>query len=786
MPTGTLANKDPTFNLPTGSASDFYLSRELNDAEEKNHGKVLKKKGLWKYPFLTRRTGDSLVGTNEEITSSELTHGRTPSKTKLGNASSSGSHDFELSPETFDDQLEGTFRSKWIRFSNDGQKNGIAKDYLTPKGFIHVRGDNGTYGQVPTGKTVTQVPLFYTDNETGDENDPYGLIKVSPEVFGFKKRELTQEEISAGASPHPFGKFVAHELHIGEKPVKYSFMSRIPINGNTVRYQDYKHVEASEMNLNVTANAIVTGSFSLMGSNNPSYYTEVDETGKKRMADQMAEDKDVAIQQEGTNLSSDETYSSDYADAAEKFLHAVKNTTKSTETDQFTALEGFLYVNGHQLQFASDLTFDLNNNLQPINAIFVKNAIANIAPKLDITGNITAYFTDGEVDGTGKKFGTDDLKNLASENKDVEIVFAFQDKEDPEVVYLVQIFKSTLTPSNESKDADNPITLDLNYASYGSLAARIIRLAIPKIRNIEFDTESVVEEIKAGNDVSQIAVRLYPNVPLDATEEAAYVDSTKDSFVFKNAEVSVNSTELEAGSFEFTGATINDDGSISATLELTDNISKGDMIKVKLTVNGTDVESAAEVVPEICYVRMGKQYASSKYTNKVVSVANPVNILTEHDETGDEGYLFFIYDRAGGFNFTAADFNFSSSDETVATVDESGVVTKVADAGTAVITVESKYDSSVKYSFNVTPVANSSTPTTEYFTDISEFLSAATEVDTGVTYTDGESQEHTDGVTYSYNGTTYLYDGTYLYTGTVSSGEWSELVQVNVTTIEKV
>lgn len=778
MATGTLANKDPTFNLPTGSASDFYLSREVNDTENSNHGKIIKKKGLWKYPFLTRRTGDSLVGTNEEITSSELTHGRTPSKTKLGNASSSGSHDFEFSPETFDDQLEGTFRSEWIRFHNDGQKNGIAKDYLTPKGFIHVRGDNGTYGQVPTGKTVTQVPLFYTENEAGDENDPYGLIKVSEKVFGFKKRELTEAEVSAGASPHPFGKFVVHELHVGEKPVKYSFMSRIPINGNTVRYQDYKHVENSEMNLNVTVNAIVTGSFSLMGSNNPSYYTEVAENGKVRMAERMAEDKDVAVGQ-----NKDETYSSDFADAAEKFLHTVKNTVKSTETDQFTALEGFLYVNGHQLQFASDLTFDINNNLQPINAIFVKNAIANIAPKLDITGNITAYFTDGEVDGTGKKFGTDDLKNIASQNKDAEIVFAFQDKEDPEVIYLFQIFKSTLTPSSESKDADNPITLDLSYASYGSLATRVLRLAIPKIRGIEFDTETVVSGIKAGDDVSEIELRLYPNVPLDATEESAYVDSASDLYVFKNAEVTVNSAELASDAYEFSNAVINDDGSISAKLELTSNFAKGDLIKIKLTVNDTDVEGAAEIVPEISYMRMGKTYAENEYASKVVALDTPIDILTAQSGTGDESYLFYIYDRRNGFNFGADDLNFVSSDEEVATVDASGVITKGSVEGTAEITVSSKSDADVKYSF---VVSTSSSSETEYFSDISEFLSEATEVETGVTYEDGEGETHDDGVTYSYNGTTYLYDGTRLYTGTVSGGEWSNLVAVDVTTIEKV
>jgi hypothetical protein len=144
----SIADAEPTFDLPAGSASDFYLSREINDREDDNNGKTVKKHGLWRYPFLTRRTGDSLVGTNEQINSSEFRHGRTAAKVKLGNASSSGNLDLELSPETFDDQLEGVFRDKFVRFFHDGQKDLITKDYMTPKGYIHVNGDDGTYNIV--------------------------------------------------------------------------------------------------------------------------------------------------------------------------------------------------------------------------------------------------------------------------------------------------------------------------------------------------------------------------------------------------------------------------------------------------------------------------------------------------------------------------------------------------------------------------------------------------------------------------------------------------------------
>lgn len=688
-----LVSQDPTFDLPTGGASDFYLSREVNNRDDSNHGKVIKKHGLWKYPYLTRRTGDSLVGTNEEITSSELRHGRAAGKTKLGNASSSGSHDFEYSPETFDDQMEGAFRSKWFRLFNDGQAEGIAKDYHTKKGYIHVNGDDGCYNQVANGKRVTEVPLFYTEDEAGTADDPYGLIKISAKNMGAVTRKLAAD---------PFGKFICHELHVGNTPVKYSFVSRIPINDTTVRYQNYKHVEVGEMNLNVTVNSIVTGSFNLMGSNNPSYYTENAEKGKTRMAEKMGSEKDVAVENGSTELKTEQTYSADFKDAAEKFISAVKNTTVSTSTDQFTAMEGFLFVNGHQLQFASDLTMDINNNLSPINAIFVKGAIANTSPRLEVTGNITTYFTDGEADSNGVKFGADDLKNLASENKDVEVLYAFQDKEDPEELYLFQIFKSTFSAPSESKDADNPITLDMNYSSYGEMAVRCLRLAVPKIRSIEFDVDEAVSKLAEGT--KEVKVVLYPNVPLDVTNEASYVDVDSENYVFQNVEVSVNSEEDEGSSF--TNVKIEEDGSISAVLNLTENLVKGDLVQLKVVVNDTECEKTAEIVPSIYYVRMGKTYAENAYTKGYLPVVKEqeISVLTADDgasELTDEDYLFFIYNRAEGYDFSADDFDIRSSNEAVANIVDGTVVIEDVTEGEATITVTNKYDTTVSYSFVV-------------------------------------------------------------------------------------
>lgn len=775
-----VADMEPTFDLPAGSSSDFYLSREINDREDDNNGKILKKHGLWKYPFLTRRTGDSLAGTNEEITSSELRHGRTAAKTKLGAASATGSLDLEFSPETFDDQLEGVFRDKWVRWFQDGKKDLITKDYLTAKGRIHVNGDDGTYNQwyeeALKGKRVTEVPLLYTGTEAGTVADPFGLIKVSPEKIGKRAK-------------NPLGKFVAHELHIGNTPVKYAALSRIPITEKAIRLQNYRHVEMGELNLNVTVNAIVTGSFNMNGATNPDYYTEAAETGKTRLADQMNDKKVMAIYDGSGDEAEENYFSNDYRDAAERFVATARETTKSTETDQFTALDGFLYVNGHQLQFCSDLTMDLNNNLQAIYAIFVKNAIANLSPSLAVTGNITAYFTDGEKDATGRKYGADDLKNLASQNKDVEILYAFIDKEDPDIVYLFQIFKATISAPTETKDAESPISLDLPYTSFGEMAVRCLRLEIPKIRRIEIDTSTALADIRDGDTADSVSLRLYPNVPLDpdsvkvgkdAEDDSIYTDAdyvdednTNGLYVFNNAEVYVidsdgNSTQ-DTGAI-FSNAKIEDDGTISADLTLSNPLNEGDTVKVKLVVNDTHVEESEALEPSIPYMRMGDTYKAENYATGAVSIApgGSLNVFTAGSSAvKNEASLFYRLDDV----VEGTDLKVTSSDESVATVSGTtvSVGAAVAEGKTATIKIESKYDKTTWMEINIivgeAPVPEAETPVfgttwdatqTASVNDTVELDGTATVSDDGtITY-----EWKVDGVTQSETGATFTVDTT--------------------------
>lgn len=58
---------------------------------------------------------------------------------------------------------------------------------------------------------------------------------------------------------------------------------------------------------------------------------------------------------------------------------------------QFTAREGFLYINGIQIHFANNLTFNLDNGLSKKFAIFESNAIAVSPLTLNISGDLKTY-----------------------------------------------------------------------------------------------------------------------------------------------------------------------------------------------------------------------------------------------------------------------------------------------------------------------------------------------------------------------------------------------------------
>jgi hypothetical protein len=465
----------------------------------------------YSYPVLTRRTGHSITGSTESIESSELRKGRTKSAPRKGSSSSSGDLEFELSPETYDDIFEAAFRGKWTPWASDTDsatnivEAGEVKPTYEDNYFATALGD-------PLGKNGVEHPSFKLLGKNSDSASEY-LIRTDEEV-----------EI--------------HELCCGTEDIKYSALAQYGgITGEDL-YQEFEHLAVNTMSLSVSPGEIVTGSFGFMGSNDPdllqtgevypeadpqptaknfskgTYYTRSGTAGAytytkattfvagttyysraSGLVKSLADVYEVAsTQPTSTNFENGKYYTLE-SDGSYKYASAYTSgktyyvrtqegrflsemtpeevkkwianlPEKGTSTDQYTAREGFLYVAGKRVQYGSNLDFSLDNGLKQIFAIFEKDAISTAPMTLDITGTLDAYLIKDHAEV---------LYNLATQDKDVELLFCFQDKEDdPTAMYVMQIFKTKFDKS--ISNGSEELTVSLLYTSFEERAARMFRI----------------------------------------------------------------------------------------------------------------------------------------------------------------------------------------------------------------------------------------------------------------------------------------------------------------------
>ena len=505
-----MAIRNPTFNLKTGADSDLIVAREVT-ASGNTLGKIKRKDGIFKFPYLTRRTGDTLTGTTENIESNELKHGRTKSAPRKGTSSSSGDINFELSPETFDDMLEAVFRGNWKRWKSDtdspSNKNGNA--YQT--GYFATK-----CAEAASGKK-----LIYDATGVGDNE---GLVHVKGNGTGF----------------------VVHELNSETNDVKYSFLRKYGGQKDEDLWQEFAHCALNTLSLSVEINSIITGSFGIMGTNNPKLFNTQELSYELESRLESVEDGD------SLNYKGEWTASTDYAvddtvlePSSQKYYRCktahTSDTTfddtnweifesyeyinsipeKATDTMQFTAREGFLYINGKQIEFAQSLSFNLDNGLTQKFAIFVPNAISTSPLTLDITGDLSTYLVGGESDA--KK-----LFNDAIGDETVELLFCFQDKlEDPTALYVFQIFNAKHTENTINGNGEDTYDESLPWQSFNEQACRVFRIMLPRVTDLEA-TEVVAQgDTPTGNPNTIV---LQPNVMLEAADNLAdmVITSTLD------------------------------------------------------------------------------------------------------------------------------------------------------------------------------------------------------------------------------------------------------------------
>lgn len=515
-----MAHVTPQFDIKTGADSQLFFSREItiNDVGTTINGSTVPEEGvgrikytdvvqesdIFQYPQLTRRTGHSIKGTTETIESNELRKGRTKSAPRKGNSSSEGSLDIELSPETYDDIFEAALRNHWKPWTSDAN-SAIKFDYEGALGtdqFI----SNGSNKDSGLG---TKYLVGWKKEQTEAEAGRKDAIVIFED-----ETERNLYEID--------------ELTCGTQDIKYSALAQYGgIEGHDL-YQEFQHLAVNTMSLSVSPGQIVTGSFGFMGANNPDLlgtgqaYTKVltnseadFNAGKYYTRSGTGTDVDPYVYAKATGtysasaeyytapsglieaLADDSTRSKEgrfFSSATqdpttEEWTVTGKNPAEAkdwvddlvnkvgTKTDQFTAREGFLYINGHRVQYGSNLTFELNNGLKQIFAIFEKGSISTIPLNLDITGTLDAYLIEGH---------TEDLYNMCTKDKDVEITFCFQDQEDhPEYLYVMQIFKAKFTDTDISQGAEE-LTVSLPFQSFEERACRFFRIR-KKVMEATFD-----------------------------------------------------------------------------------------------------------------------------------------------------------------------------------------------------------------------------------------------------------------------------------------------------------
>lgn len=497
-------------NLKTGADSDIIYIREVTDKKSADFGKLKTVDGLYKFPVLSRSTGNSVSGTTETIESNELRKGRTKSAPRRGNSSAEGSHDLELSPTTFDDLLEAALRGEWKRWESDTDSAINLDHNAYNPGFFLTRCVDPSESEYNHEKNFGSRRLI-NDGAVGHED---GMLKVP-----------------AGC--------VVHELTCGTKDIKYSLLKKFGGVENEDLYQEFKHIAVNTLSLSVQIGAIVTGSFGLMGNNNPKLMTE-----------------DVAR----ANFGGEDT--DRFADGVTTGNSFIENLpVKSTDTDQFTSREGDLWINGKNITFATNLTLELNNGLEKKFAIFVKDAISTQPLSLDVTGDLTTYLVEGE---------SDELYNSGIDDETNEIIFQFQNKEkDPDFIYLFQIFETKIGDQNLSSSGADTFDQSEPYSSFGERALRIFRVALPKVRDIEFTADDTT-----WTAPGEIVIR--PNIAVVAADVTDL--SVLDSLKKENGETVAEQV--------ITAFTVDDSGLIHVSESAFSTTTDGVLREIEVTLSG--------------------------------------------------------------------------------------------------------------------------------------------------------------------------------------------------------
>lgn len=364
-------------------------------------------------PKAMRWTEESVQGTRTTIESETKLPNRNPQEPLNGTESCSGNFTQEFAPDESDDFLSAVLCSDWT------EEKQQARLFVT-KG---ASGDDSATISVGTAKSVTvaltsaeDTPAKVAANIAETEFTGY-TVKVNPfnpceVIFDDAGSEMTMtcsvDWGTTGAEGKISNVQKVKTLTSGALS-KFFYMLR-EFTQEPKKYQLFRRIQFNQATISFELGSIVTMSFELMGMNNP----------------KLENDTPVPLD----------------------------SKVEALKTTPFTTLDGFLIVGGEQNIDATSFEITINNNSTSVYSLFEKEARESTLGKLDITGTLTEFFTDGDSYN----------RAIDGDKTPVQICVTGIDKTGKAVKYLFELMVKFTSPTEDMSDQ---ITHSLPFQTFG-------------------------------------------------------------------------------------------------------------------------------------------------------------------------------------------------------------------------------------------------------------------------------------------------------------------------------
>lgn len=379
--------------MADGSAHSLIAIRETTYGTTPANPPINDLKGI-------RITGTTLGLSKDSLSSEEIRPNRQISDFRLGSNQVGGDINFELSSGTLDDLLQTALLS--TSWDGGGSSAGSISQTATA-GKFQYRRTAGSFDPLQVGDIIRS------------DGGAYAGLSL---VTGVTALALTVQPLQGAFAQAAAKQMTLNQvdtIRCGQERSSFTFVRHFSDVANADKpFYLYRGVEINTMNLTVGANAIITGSFSVVGMS------------------QEVTDAD------GNNIRGTTIPLVNGAVAAE--------WTTSAPLDSFT---GNLHEGGEALGVLTEITLTLENGLEPRFVIGEKNSIRSSVGRSNLTGQVTGYFENSAL---VKKFLDETPSSL---------VFTLPDGAGDDMTFYVPHLK--YTGGQPDVSGEGPITLTMPF-----------------------------------------------------------------------------------------------------------------------------------------------------------------------------------------------------------------------------------------------------------------------------------------------------------------------------------